>query len=67
MYSDDELYKQGLEAVGRAISLTSSGTLTVDDASLQMHTAAELKAELEQGTERNWSDFNPLKILRTRK
>ncbi len=67
MYSDDELYKQGLEAVNRAISLTSSGTFTVDDANLQMHTAAELKAELEQGIERGWGDFNPLKILRTRK
>jgi len=32
-----------------------------------MHTAAELKAELEQGTEQNWGDVNPLKVLRTRK
>lgn len=67
MYSDDELYKQGLEAINRAINLTSSGALTIDDDNLQMHTAAELKAELEQGTEQSWSDLNPLKILRTRK
>ena len=32
-----------------------------------MNTAAELKAELEQGTERTWSDLNPLKVFRKRK
>lgn len=67
VYNDDALFKQGLEAVNRAISLSQGGSLTVDDPSLQMHTAAELKTELEQGTERSWSDLNPLKVLRTRK
>lgn len=67
VYSDDALFKQGQEAVKRAINLTPGGTLTVDDADLQMHTAAELKAELEQGTERSWGDLNPLKVLRKRK
>ena len=66
-YFDQELFKQGLEAVNRAITLSSAGTLTVDDPNLHMHTAAELKAELEQGLEGSWSDVNPLKILRTRK
>jgi hypothetical protein len=32
-----------------------------------MHTAAELKTELEQGTERSWKDLNPLKLFRQRK
>ena len=27
----------------------------------------ELKAELEQGSERSWGDVNPLKVLRKRK
>ena len=67
VYYDQELFKQGVEAVNRAIALSSAGTLTIDDPNLQMHTAAELKAELEQGLERNWSDVNPLKVLRTRK
>ena len=67
LYFDQELFKQGLEAVNRAIALQSASTLTVDDPDLRMHTAAELKAELEQGMERNWSDVNPLKVLRTRK
>jgi hypothetical protein len=56
VYFDQELFKQGVEAVNRAIDLSSASTLTVDDPDLQMHTAAELKAELEQGLERNWSD-----------
>jgi hypothetical protein len=67
IYSDDALFKQGLEAVNRAIKLTPNGTLTVDDADLQMHTAAELKAELEQGTERSLGDLNPFKVFRKRK
>jgi len=67
LYFDQELFKQGLEAVNRAIALQSASPLTVDDPDLRMHTAAELKAELEQGIERSWSDVNPLKVLRTRK
>ncbi len=67
VYFDQELFKQGVEAVNRAITLSSAATLTIDDPDLQMHTAAELKAELEQGLERKWSDVNPFKVLRTRK
>jgi len=67
VYYDQDLIKQGLEAVNRAIGLTANGSLIVDDPNLQMHTAAELKAELEQATERGWSDINPFKVLRTRK
>jgi hypothetical protein len=67
IYNDDALFKQGLEAVGRAISLSPDQTLTVDDPDLRMHTAAELKAELEQGTERGLGDLNPFKVLRERK
>src|SRR5687767_15642405 len=67
VYYDQQLFKQGLEAVNRAISLASASPLTVDDPNLRMHSAAELKTELEQGTERSWSDVNPLKVLRTRK
>ena len=67
VYDDDALFKQGLEAVNRAISMAPHGMLTVDDPDLQMHTAAELKTELEQGTERSWKDLNPLKVFRQRK
>src|SRR4030095_3481641 len=51
VYYDQELFKQGLEAVNRAIALAPA-PLTVDDSNLQMRTAAELKAELSQGVER---------------
>jgi hypothetical protein len=67
VYDDDALFKQGLEAVNRAISLAPNGTLIVDDPNLQMNTAAELKTELEQGTETSWKDLNPLKLFRKRK
>jgi len=67
VYYDQDLIKQGLEAINRAIALTANGSLTVDDPNLQMHSAAEVKAELEQAKERSWSDLNPFKIFRTRK
>jgi hypothetical protein len=67
VYFDQGLFKQGVEAVNRAIALSSGVELRIDDPDLQMHTAAELKAELDQGTESGWSDVNPLKVLRTRK
>jgi len=67
VYYDDALFKQGLEAANRAIALAPNGTLVVDDPNLQMHSAAELKAELEQETETGWKDVNPLKLFRQRK
>lgn len=66
LYYDQDLFKQGVDAVNRAIALAPA-PLTVADENLQLHTAAELKAELEQGTERSWGDVNPLKVMRTRK
>ena len=66
VYYDQNLFRQGLEAVNRAIAL-SPAPLTVDDEKLRMHTAAELKAELEQGIERSWSDLNPVEVIRQRK
>ena len=67
VYYDRALFNEGLAAVNRAINLNPNGTLAVDDPNLQMHTPAELKVELEQGTETSWKDLNPLKLLRTRK
>jgi len=65
VYYDQDLFKQGLDAVNRAIALSAT-PLTVDDENLQMHTAAELKAELQQGMPATGGDVNPLKVLRTR-
>jgi len=47
LYYDQDLINRGLEAV-TAQRPTANGSLTVDDPNLQMHTVAELKAELEQ-------------------
>jgi hypothetical protein len=67
VYYDQDLFKQGLEAAKRAANLSATSQLTVADPNLQMHTVAELQAELEQGLERTLSDANPLKVFRTRK
>ena len=67
VYFDQDLFQQGLAAANRAASLSSNVPLNIDDPNLQMHTPAEMKAELEQGLDRGWSDVNPLKVLRTRK
>lgn len=67
LYSDDALFAKGLKAVDTAIALAPGGRLVVDDPGLQMHAADELRAELQRGMTREPSDFNPLKLLRTRK
>jgi hypothetical protein len=67
VYSDDTLFQQGLEAVNRAIAVSPDGRLRVDDASIDMHTADELKAELQAGLTRDAADFNPMRVLRSRR
>jgi hypothetical protein len=67
VYSDDALYRQGLEAADRAITLSPDASLSVEDPELKIHAAAELRAELEHGLERTADDFNPLKVFRERK
>jgi hypothetical protein len=39
----------------------------VEDPELSMHTADELKAELEAGLTRDLSDFDPRRLLQQRK
>ena len=67
LYHDDRLYVDGLAAVNRAIALAPAGRLVVDDPALKLHTAEELKAELQAGVERDPSDLNPLRVFRERK
>jgi hypothetical protein len=67
LYNDAVLFKQGLDAVDRAIAVAPAHRLVVADASLGMHSADELRAELQRGLTRDASDFNPLKIFRARK
>jgi hypothetical protein len=65
--SDDELFAQGLAAVNRAIEIAPANRLVVEDGTLAMRTAEELKAELERGVRRELSDFNPLRVFEPRK
>ena len=67
LYSDDALFHEGLTAVDRAIALAPGGRLVVDDPDLQMHSADELRAELQRGVTVEGADFNPLRVFRKRK
>jgi hypothetical protein len=67
LYSDDALFRQGLAAVDAAIALAPNGRLIVDDPDLQLHSGDELRAELRRGVTVDASDFNPLRVMRTRK
>ena len=67
VYADDALYRQGLAALGRATAAAPGGHVVVDDATLGMKTSEELQAEFERGLTREWSDLNPLRVLRERK
>lgn len=67
VYDDARLFASGLERVNKAIALAPGGRLRVDDSNLEMHSADELKAELEAGLRTEPADFNPLKIFRRRK
>jgi hypothetical protein len=67
LYNSDPLFAKGLETVNKAIALAPSGRLVIDDPDLQMHSADELKAELQRGLEREASDFNPLRVFDQRK
>ena len=67
VYSDDALFKQGVAAVDRAIALAPNGRVVVDDPDLQMHSADELRAELQRGQTVEVADFNPLRLFRKRK
>jgi hypothetical protein len=65
-YSDDELFKQGLVAVNRAIAVSPDGRVVVEDPDLTIQSADELKAELERGLKRDLSDLDPMRAFRKR-
>ena len=67
VYNDDALFKSGLQAVDRAIALAPNHRLVVDDPDIGIHTADELRAELQRGLTHDISDFNPLKLVRPRR
>ena len=66
-HRDDPLYREGLKHVDQAIRLAPGSRLVVNDETLQMRSADELRAELEAGLTRDASDLNPLRLLQERK
>ena len=67
VYHDDVLFKKGLERIDRAIAAAPNNRIVVDDATLGLRSADELRAELQRGLVRDASDFNPMKLFRERK
>jgi hypothetical protein len=68
IYHDAALYRKGLEALDRAVALAPAGRLVVeDDPNLKIHSADELRAEVEAGIRVDASDFNPMRLLGERK
>jgi hypothetical protein len=67
LYHDDQLYTEGLQALDRAVALAPGGRLVVNDPELGIHTAEELRSELEAGIRRDASDLNPMRLFRKRK
>lgn len=63
---DDRLYAEGLVAIDRAMKLAPGNRLVVTDANLGLHTAEELRAELEAGMRLEAADFNPMRVFRGR-
>lgn len=66
-HHDDTLYRAGLDAITLAAGLAPGGRVVVEDPQLLMHSADELKAELEAGLTHDLSDFNPLRLVQPRK
>lgn len=66
LWNDDVLFKQGLEALDRAVQADPSGRVVVTDPGLGLTTSDELRAELEDGITRDAADFNPARVMRKR-
>lgn len=67
LWNDDALFRQGLEALDRAVRVAPDRRVAVADDTLGLTTSDELRAELEAGLRRDASDFNPLRVFRERK
>ena len=67
VYQDNALFRKGLEHIDKAIELAPAGRLVVEDPELYIHSADELRSELDAGLRVEASDFNPLRVFRKRK
>jgi hypothetical protein len=66
VYSDDALFRQALQALDRAVAAASGRRVAVDDPTLGLRSSDELRAELERGITREFSDLNPMRVFRPR-
>jgi hypothetical protein len=64
--NNDALFSEGLAALDRADAAAPEGRVKVDDPGLRRPSSDLLRAELQRGLTREWSDFNPLRVLRER-
>ncbi|MBA2604238.1 MAG: hypothetical protein H0U94_11700 [Acidobacteria bacterium] len=67
LYNDDRLFTQGLETLERAIAVAPGNRIVVEDETLGMRSAEELRAEFQRGLRRDVSDFNPMRVFGQRK
>lgn len=63
--NDDSLFKAGLDSLQRLPQIDAD--FVSKDPDLKIKTAAELRAEFEEGLKVTADDFNPLKLTRERK
>ena len=63
--NDDELFKQGVEQIGRVTKIDPD--FKSDDADLKLQTPVELKNEFTEGLRFTMDDLNPLRVTRERK
>ena len=66
LYNDDDLFRDALKALDRAVAAAPEGRVLVQDEQLGLRSSDALRAELERGLTREWSDLNPLRVLRER-
>ena len=66
LYNDDDLFREALKALDRAVAAAPEGRVLVQDEQLGLRSSDALRAELERGLTREWSDLNPLRVLRER-
>ena len=66
VYSDDTLLGHARVALDRAVLVSPTHRVQVDDANLTLKTSDELKAEIDRGLTRDASDFNPLRLFNKR-
>jgi hypothetical protein len=67
LYNDDALFREALETLDHAESISDSGRVVVSDPALGLQSSDELRAEIQRGLTRELSDLNPLRVFRARR